>query len=192
VHCPPHACAVIANNTFAGSRASAVICQTDNAVIEGNTMANVSSAAISAGGYFAAFGESPFGSNITIRGNHIRRCGLAHRLAGGSGSWGGGGAIRVGGNSGSAANATGLHRNVSITGNVVSTGGAPWLRSGAGQPAVVAGGVTGLAMHGNAFCVPGAEAVAAVVSHCEDVAVAGNLCCANGTAPAIRPCPPIA
>ncbi len=47
---------------------------------------SISQAAISSGGYWQSFGESPFGSNLTLVRNLIHGCGRGHRSL--SGSWG--------------------------------------------------------------------------------------------------------
>ena len=77
---------------------------------------SVSSAAVSAGDYFHSFGESPFGSNLSLLGNRISRAALGHRTTQG-GSSGAGTAIRT---TSAPDFAPPTHTNVSLMGNRVS------------------------------------------------------------------------
>jgi hypothetical protein len=86
---------LVSGNIFINSRASGVVMQSNNAIIEGNTVANVSSAGISSGNYFQSFSESPFGSGLVISNNRITNAGLGHTTTEG-GSWGAhGGSISI-------------------------------------------------------------------------------------------------
>ena len=100
---------------------------------------SVSSAAVSAGNYFHSFGESPFGSNLSLFGNRISRAALDHRTTQGS-SWGAGTAIRI---TSAPDSALPTHTNVSLMGNQVSL--FP------GQSALQAVAVAGLVLHRNSF-----------------------------------------
>eukprot|EP01050_Picozoa_sp_SAG11_P017904 SAG11_NODE_2634_length_3150_cov_44.903966_3_plen_177_part_00 len=155
---------VVANNSFTNSRASGIILQTHNAVIEGNTIANVSSHGISVGNYYNAFSESPFGSGLAIRQNSISRPGLSHKTVTG-GQWGGGGAVSVSG-SPKAPNATALHRNISLLSNTI----APLQ----GQPAVAVQATTGLLVAHNHLCT---FTTPNRIFHCEGVRSRDNICC---------------
>jgi hypothetical protein len=155
---------VVAGCRFTNSRASGIILQSDNVTVSNNTIANTSSHAISSGGYYTTFSESPFGSGLSIHHNNIRHAALGHRVLGG-GHWGGGGAITISG-SRTSPNSTSLHRHISLQRNVI----APLLD----QPAVSAEATTGLLLLENVFC---AALPSINVFHCANVTSQSNLCC---------------
>ena len=141
--------------------------RTNNALVSGNHIANVSSGGISSGNYFNSFSESPFGSSITLRNNVISRPGLGHRTAFG-GMWGqGSGGISITG-SPLAPNTTTLHRNLTILGNRVA--------SLPGSPPLSVHSVSGLRLVGNSWC---SWSQPNKVSGCADVTSSANLCCDN-------------
>ena len=177
---------VIINSTFSNSRASGIILQTDNVLVDGNTIANVSSGAVAIGGYWSAFGESSFGSNISVTRNTIAGCGRGHRTNTGGG-WGMGAAVRTAGSS-AAPNTTTLHRNITIAQNTISTVGSPWLSPASGAMAVSAQAVTGLSIVGNTVCVPGDKPVVATALHCASVEQQNNRCCVGGDPSKQGPC----
>ena len=156
----------ISNNTFSNSRASGIILMANNAEVQNNLIENVSSAAIDAGGYWQSFSEAPFGSNVTVANNRIHWPARGHRTVTG-GAWGAGAAMRFGGTN-AAQNTTELHRNISVTGNVVNTT--------SGMLAVQAVAVDGLQIRGNVFCLHGASANtnASAAFHCRNVVDVGN------------------
>ena len=177
---------VIINSTFTNSRASGIILETDNVLVDGNTISNVSSGGVSIGGYWTAFGESPFGSNVSVIRNTISGCGRGHRTNTG-GRWGTGAAVRATG-SPAAPNATTLHRDITIGQNNISTAGSPWLSPGSGAMAVSAQSVAGLRILGNTICVPGDKPVTAAAFHCAGVEHKNNRCCVGGDPRKLGPC----
>ena len=174
--------------SFASSRASGIIVQSNNALLAANRFDQISSAGISVGGYYQPFSESPFGSNVTIDRNHVRRCGLGHYTVGG-GRWGQGAGIRIEGLYRSAPNATGLHTNVSITSNTIA--GVAMATSPA--PAIAATGVSGLTIRNNTFFLsqqarPGMKANAAQIDpSCRAIVNDDNRCCTDASD--CSPCP---
>jgi hypothetical protein len=160
---------VVINSTFCNSRASGLILQANNVRVEGNAIQNVSSAAISSGGYWDSFGESPFGSNISISSNRISGCNRGHRTNTGGG-WGKGAAIGFQGSFKSAPTAS-LHHNISITSNLVSA---------AGGPALEAASVDGLTIQDNKFCLSNSQQNATHLQHCHNAVSTGNQCCIAG------------
>ncbi len=149
--------------------------RTNNALVNGNHISNVSSGGISSGNYFNSFSESPFGSSLTLSDNVIFHAGLGHRTAFG-GTWGqGSGGISITG-SPRAPNTTTLHRNLTILDNRVTS-----LPS---NPPLSAHSVSGLKIEGNSWC---SWSQPNKVSGCADVTNSGNLCCDNDCL-RCRPC----
>ena len=179
---------VVSNNLLANSRASGIIMESNNVQIQNNWIQNLSSAGIASGGYFTSFAESPFGSNITIVGNQLGNVGLGHRTTSG-GHWGaGGGAIQLSG-SNFAPNATALHRNVTVSANIIMLAGGGDAPKAAALQAVA---VTGLSVENNTILHGGAGAGAGQSPlwywWCKDVVAANNSCC-DGDGAGCKPCP---
>eukprot|EP01043_Picozoa_sp_COSAG02_P058557 COSAG02_NODE_7308_length_3072_cov_2.627985_2_plen_158_part_00 len=141
--------------------------RTNNALVSGNHISNVSSGGISSGNYFNSFSESPFGSSLIISKNIISHAGLGHRTPFG-GMWGqGSGGISITG-SPHAPNTTTLHRNLTILGNRVAS-----LPS---NPPLSVHSVSGLKLEGNSWC---SWFQPNKVSGCADVINSANQCCDN-------------
>jgi hypothetical protein len=163
---------------FANSRASGIVAESNNVVVEGNVLSNLSSAAIASGPYYASFGESPFGSGLSFRNNTISNANRGHRTTAG-GQWGGGAAMNVAGGSAAATNATDLHSHVELRGNSIE----------AGAGAVVSVAATaGVVIAENVWRQNVRAAAPVQLRACSNVTMAGNECCDRSGANC-EPCP---